>query len=281
MAWALADACSAGIDRLDAQLLLLHALDKSAAERVWLVAHDLDALPAVAAARFTALCARRAQGEPLAYLLGRQEFFGLTLAVDARVLIPRPDTETLVNWALTLLPAAPSSAKVLDLGTGSGAVALALKHASPHSAVLAIDASEQALCVARANALSLGLEVTMTTSCWLESVSGVFDLIVSNPPYVREGDPHLAALGHEPLQALTAGADGLDDLRQIIAQAPAYLADGGWLLLEHGYDQADAVSLLLREGGFEAVSSRPDLAGILRCTGGRWPAGGMGTERAG
>ena len=281
MARALAGACSAGIDRLDAQLLLLHALDKSAAERAWLVAHDQDALPAVAAARFTALCARRAQGEPLAYLVGRQEFFGLTLAVDARVLIPRPDTETLVNWALTLLPAAPSSAKVLDLGTGSGAVALALKHASPHSAVLAIDASEQALCVARANALSLGLEVTMTSSCWLESVSGLFDLIVSNPPYVRAGDPHLAALGHEPLQALTAGADGLDDLRQIIAQAPAHLADGGWLLLEHGYDQADAVSLLLREGGFEAVSSRPDLAGILRCTGGRWPAGGMGTERAG
>ena len=281
MARALVGACSTGIDRLDAQLLLLHALDKSAAERAWLVAHDLDALPAVAAARFTALCARRAQGEPLAYLLGQQEFFGLTLAVDARVLIPRPDTETLVNWALTLLPAAPSSAKVLDLGTGSGAVALALKHARPHSTVLAIDACEQALCVARANALSLGLEVTMTTSCWLESVSGVFDLIVSNPPYVREGDPHLAALGHEPLQALTAGADGLDDLRQIIAQAPAHLADGGWLLLEHGYDQADAVSQLLREGGFEAVSSRPDLAGILRCTGGRWPAGGMGTERAG
>jgi release factor glutamine methyltransferase len=281
MARALAGACSAGIDRLDAQLLMLHALDKSAAERAWLVAHDQDALPAVAAARFTALCARRAQGEPLAYLLGRKEFFGLTLAVDARVLIPRPDTETLVNWALTLLPVAPSSAKVLDLGTGSGAVALALKHARPHSAVLAIDACEQALCVARANALSLGLEVTMTSSCWLESVSGVFDLIVSNPPYVREGDPHLAALGHEPLQALTAGADGLDDLRQIIAQAPAHLADGGWLLLEHGYDQADAVSLLLREGGFEAVSSRPDLAGILRCTGGRWPAGGKGTERAG
>ena len=281
MAWALAGACSAGIDRLDAQLLLLHALDKSAAERAWLVAHDLDALPAVAAARFTALCARRAQGEPLAYLVGRQEFFGLTLAVDARVLIPRPDTETLVNWALTLLPVAPSSAKVLDLGTGSGAVALALKHARPSSAVLAVDASEAALCVARANALSLGLEVTMTTSCWLESVSGVFDLIVSNPPYVREGDPHLAALGHEPLQALTAGADGLDDLRLIIAQAPAHLAADGWLLLEHGYDQADAVSLLLREGGFEAVSSRPDLAGILRCTGGRWPAGGKGTERAG
>lgn len=281
MARALAGACSAGIDRLDAQLLLLHALDKSAAERAWLVAHDQDALPALAAARFTALCARRAQGEPLAYLVGRQEFFGLTLAVDARVLIPRPDTETLVNWALTLLPAAPSSAKVLDLGTGSGAVALALKHASPHSAVLAIDASEQALCVARANALSLGLDVRMTSSCWLESVSGVFDLIVSNPPYVREGDPHLAALGHEPLQALTAGADGLDDLRQIIAQAPAHLADGGWLLLEHGWDQAAAVGALLRAHGFKAVESRPDLAGILRCTGGRWPDAGGGTESAG
>jgi release factor glutamine methyltransferase len=281
MARALAGACSAGIDRLDAQLLMLHALDKSAAERVWLVAHDQDALPAVAAARFAALCARRAQGEPLAYLVGRQEFFGLTLAVDPRVLIPRPDTETLVNWALTLLPAAPSSAKVLDLGTGSGAVALALKHARPSSEVLAIDASEPALCVARANALSLGLDVRMMVSCWLAGVSGVFDLIVSNPPYVREGDPHLAALGHEPLQALTAGADGLDDLRLIIAQAPAHLAADGWLLLEHGYDQADAVSLLLREGGFEAVSSRPDLAGILRCTGGRWPAGGKGTERAG
>ena len=121
----------------------------------------------------------------------------------------------------------------------------------------------------------------MMASCWLEGVSGVFDLIVSNPPYVRAGDPHLAALGHEPLLALTAGADGLNDLRQIIAQAPPHLAHGGWLLLEHGYDQAGAVSLLLQQGGFEAVSSRPDLAGILRCTGGRWPAGGKGTERAG
>ena len=258
IAKALRHALSSGLPRLDAQRLLLHSLDRPLTDRAWLTSHADDTLTPEQAQRFTALCTRLSQGEPLAYLLGQQEFFGLTLAVDPRVLIPRPDTETLVNWALTLLPAAPGSAKVL-----------------------AIDASEPALCVARANALSLGLDVRMMSSCWLESVSGVFDLIVSNPPYVRAGDLHLAALGHEPLQALTAGADGLDDLRQIIAQAPPHLAAGAWLLLEHGYDQAEAVSLLLREGGFEAVSSRPDLAGILRCTGGRWPAGGKGTERAG
>ena len=281
IAKALRHALSSGLTRLEAQRLLLHSLGRPLTDRAWLTSHAHDTLTPEQAQGFTALCTRSSQGEPLAYLLGQQEFFGLTLAVDPRVLIPRPDTETLVNWALTLLPAAPGSARVLDLGTGSGAVALALKHARPHSAVLAIDASEPALCVARANALSLGLDVRMMASCWLEGVSGVFDLIVSNPPYVRAGDPHLAALGHEPLQALTAGADGLDDLRQIIAQAPPHLAAGAWLLLEHGYDQAEAVSLLLREGGFEAVSSRPDLAGILRCTGGRWPAGGKGTERAG
>ena len=281
IAKALRQALSSGLTRLEAQRLLLHSLGRPLTDRAWLTSHADDTLTPEQAQGFTALCTRLSQGEPLAYLLGQQEFFGLTLAVDPRVLIPRPDTETLVNWALTLLPAAPGSARVMDLGTGSGAVALALKHARPHSAVLAIDASEPALCVARANALSLGLDVRMIASCWLESVSGVFDLIVSNPPYVRAGDPHLAALGHEPLQALTAGADGLDDLRQIIAQAPPHLAAGAWLLLEHGYDQAEAVSLLLREGGFEAVSSRPDLAGILRCTGGRWPVGGKGTERAG
>jgi release factor glutamine methyltransferase len=274
-------ALNSGLTRLDAQHLLLHSLGRALTDRAWLTSHADDALTQDKAQRFSALCTRLGEGEPLAYLLGQQEFFGLTLAVDPRVLIPRPDTETLVNWALTLLPAAPGSAKVLDLGTGSGAVALALKHARPSSEVLAIDASEPALCVARANALSLGLNVRMMASRWLAGISGVFDLIVSNPPYVRAGDPHLAALGHEPLQALTAGADGLDDLRQIIAQAPQHLLGGGWLLLEHGYDQAGAVSLLLQAGGFEAVSSRPDLAGILRCTGGRWPAGGKGTERAG
>jgi release factor glutamine methyltransferase len=277
MAQALTDARSAGLDRLDAQLLLLHALDKSAAERAWLVAHDQDALPFDAAERFAALCARRAEGEPLAYLVGRQEFFGLTLAVDARVLIPRPDTETLVNWALEpLQPPLPPAARVLDLGTGSGAIALALQQARPAWQVSAIDASPDAVAVARSNALALGLPVPVMLSRWLESVTGEFELIVSNPPYVREGDPHLAALGHEPAQALTAGADGLDDLRRIIAGAPRHLASGGWLLLEHGYDQATPVSALLRARGFEAVGSRPDLAGILRCTGGRWPDAGRG-----
>ena len=276
-AQALADARSAGLDRLDAQLLLLHVLGKSAAERAWLVAHDQDALPFGAAARFAALCARRAEGEPLAYLVGRQEFFGLTLAVDARVLIPRPDTETLVNWALEpLQPPQPPAARVLDLGTGSGAIALALQQARPDWQVSAIDASPDAVAVARSNALALGLQVPVTLSRWLDNLSGEFELIVSNPPYVREGDPHLAALGHEPAQALTAGADGLDDLRRIIATAPGHLAGGGWLLLEHGWDQAAPVSALLLARGFEAVESRPDLAGILRCTGGRWPDAGRG-----
>jgi release factor glutamine methyltransferase len=277
LAQALADARSAGLDRLDAQLLLLHALGKSAAERAWLVAHDQDALPFDAAARFAALCKRRAEGEPLAYVVGQQEFFGLTLAVDARVLIPRPDTETLVNWALEpLQPPLPPAARVLDLGTGSGAIALALQQARPAWQVSAIDASPDAVAVARSNAQALGLPVPVTLSRWLDSVSGEFELIVSNPPYVREGDPHLAALGHEPAQALTAGADGLDDLRQIIAAAPGHLAGGGWLLLEHGWDQAAPVGALLRARGFEAVESRPDLAGILRCTGGRWPDAGRG-----
>ena len=277
MAQALANALSAGLVRLDAQLLLLHALDKSTAERAWLVAHDQDALPFDAAARFGALCARRAQGEPLAYLIGQQEFFGLTLAVDARVLIPRPDTETLVNWALEpLQPPLSPAARVLDLGTGSGAIALALKQTRPAWQVSAIDASPDAVAVAQSNAQALGLDVQVTLSRWLERVSGEFELIVSNPPYVREGDPHLTALDHEPAQALTAGADGLDDLRRIIAAAPGHLAGGGWLLLEHGWDQAAPVSGLLRARGFEAVESRPDLAGILRCTGGRWPDAGRG-----
>jgi release factor glutamine methyltransferase len=175
-----------------------------------------------------------------------------------------------------LQPPLPPAARVLDLGTGSGAIALALQQARPAWQVSAIDASPDAVAVARSNAQALGLPVPVTLSRWLDSVSGEFELIVSNPPYVREGDPHLAALGHEPAQALTAGADGLDDLRQIIAAAPGHLAGGGWLLLEHGYDQATPVSALLLARGFEAVESRPDLAGILRCTGGRWPDAGRG-----
>jgi release factor glutamine methyltransferase len=267
-AQAIAAACSLGLARLDAQLLLLHVLGKPNHERAWLIAHDRDLLPPAASELFRLLSQRRASGEPLAYIVGQQEFFGLPLAVDARVLIPRPDTETLVSWALDVLPA--GSAKVLDLGTGSGAIALALKHACPEADVSAIDASADAVAVARSNAAALGLTVSIEISRWYEQVNGLFDVIVSNPPYVRDGDPHLAALGHEPIQALKAGADGLSDLRPIIAGASAHLQAGGWLLLEHGYDQAEAVSQLLREQGFGSVASRTDLAGIQRCTGGRF-----------
>jgi release factor glutamine methyltransferase len=268
-AQAIVAAGSLGLDRLDAQLLLLHALGKPSRERAWLIAHDRDPLPTEVNDRFQALCQRRASGEPLAYIVGQQEFFGLLLAVDSRVLIPRPDTETLVSWALDVMPV--GAAKVIDLGTGSGAVALAIKHARPAADVSAIDANADAVAVARSNAAALGLAVPIESSRWLEQVNGQFDVIVSNPPYVCEGDPHLVALGHEPMQALTAGNDGLSDLRQIIASAPTHLTAGGWLLLEHGYDQAEAVRHLLRGKGFESVSSRDDLAGVQRCSGGRWP----------
>ncbi len=281
-AQAIVTACSLGLDRLDAQLLLLHVLGKPHGERAWLIAHDRDPLQPEVSEGFHLLCQRRAGGEPLAYIVCQQEFFGLPLAVDARVLIPRPDTETLVSWALDVMPA--GSAKVLDLGTGSGAIALAIKHACSTAEVSAIDASADAVAVARSNAAALGLAVSMEISRWFERVNGLFDVIVSNPPYVREGDPHLAALGHEPIQALTAGSDGLSDLRQIIAGAPAHLQAGGWLLLEHGYDQAEVVRQLLQEEGFESVSSRDDLAGVQRCSGGRFsglkPDLGSGIESA-
>lgn len=274
---ALIAAQALGLERLDAQLLLLHALGKPADARAWLLAHDTDALAAEVTAVFLALAHRRAGGEPLAYIVGSKEFFGLELQVDGRVLVPRPDTETLVQWSLdTLLaPGMPPLLDVLDLGTGSGAIALAIAHslkAAGHPAkVLAVDASPDALDVARRNADRLELNVQFIESHWLQQVSGRFHLIASNPPYIASADPHLAALTHEPLAALTAGSDGLDDLRQIIAQAPSHLQAGGWLLLEHGYDQAERVRELLERQGFAQVQSRQDLAGIERCSGGQWP----------
>lgn len=270
---ALAAAQAEGLERLDAQLLLLHALGRPGSARAWLLAHDTDTLPDDAAQRFRQLSRRRASGEPLAYLVGSKEFFGLDLQVDARVLVPRPDTETLVNWALQCLAQAdiPASAQVLDLGTGSGAIALALKKSRPALEVTAVDASADALAVARANARQHRLPIHFVHGSWLENVSGHFHVIASNPPYVAEADPHLAALAHEPLQALAAGRDGLSDIRQIIEQAPEHLHPQGWLLLEHGYDQAQAVCGLLGQNGFAEVQSRPDLAGITRCSGGRWP----------
>ena len=268
---ALAQAQALGLERIDAQLLLLHILNRADAGRAWLLAHDTDTLAPSEQARFAALCQRRAAGEPVAYLRGMKEFYGLTLQVDARVLDPRPDTETLVDWALQLLAPLPAP-RVLDLGTGSGAIALALQHQRPDAQVSAVDASADALAVAQANAARLGLAVQFARGNWLRGVAGQFDVIASNPPYIAAADPHLAALRHEPLQALASGADGLDDIRTIVAQAPTHLQPGGWLLLEHGWDQAEAVQALLRAAGGEQVQSRKDLAGIVRCSGAQWPS---------
>ena len=263
-------ALALGLDRRDAQLLLLHALGKSDTDRAWLLAHDTDPLGADTDTAYLALCERRTTGEPLAYITGHKEFFGLRLQVDPRVLVPRPDTETLVDWALLALTAI-NDASVLDLGTGSGAIALALSTTRSDLRVHAVDASAGALAVARANAQRLHLNVQFRHGSWLEGVTGRFHAIVSNPPYVAEQDPHLDALQHEPLQALTAGPDGLTDIRQIIQQAWAHLHPGGWLLLEHGYDQAAAVRSLLLDAGYEAVQSRCDLSSIERCSGGQRP----------
>ncbi len=266
---ALQHAADLGLERLEAQMLLLDALGRSARDRSWLLAHDTDLLSDVYLATFLTQVHRRMAGEPLAYITGVKEFYGLSLRVDARVLDPRADTETLVDWALELLREQPG-ARVADLGTGSGAIALALKHQRPDLQVCAVDASSDALEVARGNAQRLGLDVEFTRGSWLEAVTQRFDAIVANPPYVRDGDPHLSTLRHEPLRALTSGADGLDAIRTIIAQAPARLQDGGWLLLEHGYDQAGAVCALLLDAGFRETKSRRDLAGMARCSGAIW-----------
>ena len=267
---ALSTALSQGLARIDAQILLLHVLGRAGHDRAWLITHDTDALPPALQAQFEALCQRRRAGVPVAYLTGRKAFYGLELQVDERVLDPRPDTETLVDWALEVLAHQPAP-RVVDLGTGSGAIALALQQQRPDAQVLAVDASTDALIVARSNATHLGLPVHFHHGHWLQGLAGGFDAIVSNPPYIAAADPHLAALTHEPLAALASGADGLDDLRSIIAQAPAHLAPGGWLLLEHGHDQADTVGALLHAAGLEQVQNRKDLAGIVRCSGGQKP----------
>ena len=266
---ALATAQALGLDRLDAQLLLLHALGKPDNERAWLIAHDEDALPELVLHAFHSFSLRRAAGEPVAYILGYKEFFGLRFNVDSRVLVPRPDTETLVQWALEVLKPV-TAPEILDLGTGSGAVAIAIAH-SLKCKVTATDFSAQALAAASQNARHLGTDVQFIHSNWFEKVGGQYHVIASNPPYLAISDPHLDALTHEPSSALTAGADGLSDIRQIVQVAPDRLKPGGWLLLEHGYDQASAVCALLAQRGFVQVQSRNDLAGIARCSGGQWP----------
>lgn len=260
---ALALARQLGVERGDAQTLLGHLTGRN---RTWLVTHgDVPVPDAEAALR------RLASGEPLAHLTGWQPFHGLMLQVTPATLIPRPDTETLVDWALELLAGLPGQPSVVDLGTGSGAIALALKAACPHAAVTAVDFSADALAVARANGERLGLVVDWRHGSWFDPLAGQrFDLVVSNPPYIAGDDPHLPDLRHEPITALTPGGDGLDDLRTLIDAAPQHLQPGGWLLLEHGWDQADAVAQHLAARKFEDVGLRRDLGGRARASGGRW-----------
>jgi release factor glutamine methyltransferase len=263
------------MERLPGQLLLLHVLGRPSTDRAWLLAHGDDLIEPLRVQQLMELAAHYAAGEPLAYLTGHQAFFGLDLQVDARVLVPRPDTETLVAWALDVLRLEADNEvpqHALDLGTGSGAIALALKATLPTLNMHAVDLSVDALTVAQANARRLHLRVAFSQGVWFDALPDAdlrFDCIVSNPPYIAAQDPHLAALTHEPVQALSSGADGLDDLRLIIAQAPKWLTDGGYLLLEHGYNQAAAVRELLTQAGFDQVQSRRDLAGIERCSGGQ------------
>ena len=265
VAQALAEARARGVDRPDAQLLLALVLVRP---RSWLPAHDDALLDDAQAEQFRAGLARRGAGEPLAYVLGEQEFHGLTLQVNPQVLVPRPDTEVLVDWALERLRDGGDRPTVLDLGTGSGAIALALAARWPAARLCAVDASAAALEVAQANGRRLGLKVQWLLSDWWSALAQRrFDLIVSNPPYIAAGDPHLDALHHEPLMALSLGGDGLDALRCIAQAAVQHLEPGGWLLLEHGFDQADVVRELLRSEGLREVQTRTDLAGHPRCTG--------------
>ena len=264
-----------GLVPVDGQVLLAHVLGR---ERAWLIAHAGDALSREDADRYFALAERRRAGEPVAYLTGWREFWGLRLAVDPSVLIPRPETETLVATALARLSADRVSS-VLDLGTGSGAIALAVAHERPHARVVASDHSQAALDVARANARRLGIaNIAFAVGNWydprLPAPAAGFDLVASNPPYVAADDVHLheGDLRFEPIGALASGADGLDALRVIVAGAPARLAAGGWLVVEHGYDQSDAVQCLCADAGLVDIASARDLAGIPRVVAGRRPS---------
>jgi release factor glutamine methyltransferase len=257
------------LDPLENRILLCHATGLT---RVQLITQGDRPLSPDEAARLDDLVARRLRGEPIAYIVGRREFFGLDFQVGPAVLIPRPDTELIVELALERLP--QGSARLLDMGTGSGAIAVAVAHTRPDADVTALDVSPDALAVAQANAAANGARVRFLHSSWFDALDAAetFDVIASNPPYIAAGDDHLAQgdLRFEPAGALTDHADGLSALRTIIQGSPRHLVPGGWLLLEHGYDQAAAVRTLLLDAGFAEVQSWQDLAGIERVSGGRF-----------
>lgn len=258
-----------GSARLEVQYLLQQVLGKP---RAWLLAHPETSLDPEQQRTYSAALERRLQGEPIAYILGEREFFGLRFKVTPATLIPRPETELLVELALQRIPE-NKPCHVLDLGAGSGAIALSIAHERPGALVTAVDASLAALEVARENAARLGLhKVRFLHGSWYAPLGDErYDLIVSNPPYVAENDPHLAQgdLRFEPASALASGADGLDDIRSIVTGARAHLEAGGWLLLEHGYDQGEKVCALLKGAGFGNVLTEPDLAGNGRVSGGQ------------
>jgi len=261
------------IDRIDAEYLLLHVLQRS---RTWLFLHSDEAIDDPVHAAFDALLARRGAGEPVAYLIGHRGFWTLDLETTPAALIPRADTELLVELALAHLPL-DAPVNVADLGTGSGAIALAIAKERPRARVIATDASPAALEVARRNAMRNGIaNVEWRHGDWFAPLTSEhFAVIASNPPYIAADDPHLAVgdLRFEPMAALASGADGLDDIRRIIAGAPDHLVDGGWLLLEHGFDQGEGVRALLHAGGFADVGRRQDMEQRDRVSMGRWTGG--------
>jgi len=257
--------------RIEARALAVHAWQVDTA---WLIAHDTDPLTDTQLASFRSLLSRRLKGEPVAYILGEREFFGLKLQVTPDVLIPRPDTETLVQAVLDQTPA-DRPCRILDLGTGSGAIAMALATHRPLAQIVAVDRSPAALDVARENAIRLGLlNLLFVQSDWYSQL-GVrnFDIIAANPPYIPVGDTHLnqGDLRFEPREALQSDDEGLADIQRIVAGAPAHLCHGGWLLLEHGYDQGEACQKLLRQSGWSQVHTRKDLSGLHRISGGQRP----------
>jgi len=262
---------ASGLVPVDARVLLGHVLGR---DRAWLVAHAAEPLSRAEADAFFALAKRRREGEPVAYLVGRREFWWLDLVVSPAVLIPRPETETLVEVALARLPA-DRPVRVLDLGTGSGAIALAIAKERPLAEVTATDVSGEALDVARGNAARLGLgDVAFACADWYAGApDGPYDAIVANPPYIDPADPHLAEgdLRFEPRGALTTGSTGLSSLAAIVAGAPARLAPGGLLAVEHGFDQSEAVCGLFDDAGFVTIETFRDLAGLWRVVAGRSP----------